>query len=328
MPTVEEPGTYENPGPLRRWSAEEPFWRRHLLPPSPWAAIGVAVVLVVGIALAGAAIWTGSDSAVIRRSGSTVVTGVPATEAPAAETTTTKPDLSVETLQKKVAPLVWSISTLDPSGQPAVASAFVVGSVGGQSFLVTSLAAVEASIQAPGPVITATNGTFNGPAALWTWDDSRDLALLAVSRSHADQIPWAEGNPMPKANDRVFALGSGDAKVSPGILTGVSGSRDQHNIFIDDQRRGGPIVDIKGDVVAVSSAAFTGGGTPTDAAFFGVPIHALCEAMIRCGGANAPQSDTAGSSSTTSGTGPSSSSTTRRSTTTTEATEETATSEA
>src|SRR5262249_15428128 len=163
-----------------------------------------------------------------------------ATEPPTEETTTTKPDLSMETLESKVAPMVWSVTTLDPSGQPSVASAFVVGSAGGKTFLITSLAAVEASIQAPGPQITAAHGSFNGPADIWTWDDTRDLALLSVDRSRADEIPWANTKPDPKANDRVFALSSGQAKVSPGILTGVSPSRYQHNIFIDDERRGGP----------------------------------------------------------------------------------------
>jgi S1-C subfamily serine protease len=331
MPSVTPPGTWENPGPIPRWTADEPFWRRHFYPPSPYGILVVAVVLVVVVALIGAAMWTGSDSAVIRRKVSTPTRGLPVAAPIDQDTTTTKPDLSSDTIEKKIAPMVWSVSTLDPSGQPAVASAFAVGSASGQTFLITSLAAVQSSIQAPGPPITAANGSFNGPATLWTWDDQRDLALLAVGRSRADEIPWHNDKPDPKTDDKIFAISSAsDNKVSPGILTGVSPTRYQHNIFIDDQRRGGPIVNIKGEVVAISSAAFTGGGTATDAAFFAVPIHGICDVIIRCGGANAPRADTPGAPVSTSSSTPdssTSSSSVRRSTTSSTAGDETATTE-
>jgi S1-C subfamily serine protease len=316
------------------------FWRRHLSLSSPLTIVLAGVVIAIVTGLIGATIWTSSDSAEVRRADSAPSSSpLPTGETiPEQQTTTTKPDLSMEAIEKKVAPLVWTLNTLDEAGRPAQASAFVVGTTGGQTFLITSLAAVAASTQAPAPTITAENGTFNGPATLWTWDATRDLALLAVGRPRAENIDWANNKPDPKAGDKIFALSGGpDNKIAPGILTSAAGGVYQHNIFIDDARRGGPLVNIKGEVIGVSSAAFTGGGNPTDAAFFSVPIHGLCDTVIHCAGANTPRADSPGavpaaSSSTTSSSTSTSSTGVRRTTTTaadstTVTTEETPTTE-
>ncbi|MDQ6927521.1 MAG: serine protease [Actinomycetota bacterium] len=309
----------------------ESFWRRHFTLSSPMTIMAAGVVIALVTGLIGATIWTSSDSAEVRSAGSSAASiPLPTTE-PTSEqqTTTTKPDLSMDAIEKKIAPLVWTVNTLDQAGQPSVASAFVVGAAGGQTFLITSLAAVNASTQMPAPVITVQNGSFNGPATLWTWEDDRDLALLAVSRPRAENIEWDNEKPDPKAGDRIFAIAGGpDNRVTPGLLTAVNGGVFQHNIFIDDARRGGPIVNIKGEVIGISSAAFTGGGLPTDAAFFAVPIHGLCDAVMVCGGANAPQAGTPGatkssSSSSSSTTSTPSSTGTRRTTTTTTAPDDT-----
>jgi S1-C subfamily serine protease len=288
------------------------FWRRHFTLTSPLTILLAGVVIALATGLAGAAVWTSSDSAEVRRAGSSPSSFVlpAADETSEVQTTTTKPDLSMEAIDKKVAPLVWSVSTLDQTGQPSQASAFVVGISRGQTYLITSLAAVSAAIQTPAPPITVHNGGFEGPATLWTWEEDRDLALLAVSRPRVDILEWRNDKPDPQAGDRVFAIsGNPDARVTPGILTEVTAGAFEHNIFIDDARRGGPIVNIKGEVIAISSAAFTGGGTPTDTAFFAVPIHGLCDVVMLCGGINAPRADSPGvatsapSSSTTTSTG-------------------------
>lgn len=302
----------------------ESFWRRHFALSSPLTIILIGIVIAVVTGVVGATIWTSSDSAEIRRAASSPSSvALPAGETiPELQTTTTKPDLNIETIEKKITPLVWTLSTLDVSGQPSQASAFVVGVTGGQTYLITSLAAVEAATRTPAPPITVENGSFTGPATLWTWEAERDLALLAVDRPRAENIEWANGKPDPKEGDRIFAISGGpDSRATPGILGSVSGSVYQHNIFIDDIRRGGPIVNIKGEVIAIASAAFTGGGNPTDTAFFSVPIHGVCVHTIRCAGANALRADTPGAtpesaSSTSSTTSPPTTSGTRRTTTT------------
>lgn len=314
------------------------FWRRHFTLSSPLTIVLAGVVIALITGLVGAAVWTSSDSAEVRRAGSTpsslVLPG--AEETSQVQTTTTKPDLSMDAIDQKVAPLVWSVTTLDVTGQPSQASAFVVGTSRGQVYLITSLAAVSAAVQTPAPPITVHNGGFEGPATLWTWEEDRDLALLAVSRPRVDIPEWRNDKPDPQAGDRIFAVSAvPDNRVTPGILTNAAGGVFQHNIFIDDGRRGGPLVNIKGEVIAISSAAFTGGGVPTDSTFFAVPIHGLCDVVMLCGGVNAPRADSPGvaTSEPSSSSSSSSSSTTgapRRTTTTagdTDTTEETPTTE-
>ncbi|HYX43791.1 MAG TPA: serine protease, partial [Acidimicrobiales bacterium] len=189
-------------------------------------------------------------------------------------------------LARTLGPAVWTVNTLNSAGQPVTGSAFVVGSPGGQGLLITSLAVVEAATRQPAPEIAVMGGGYNGNATLWTWDEGRDLALLAVSRS-AIPPEWANESTPLRVGDRIFAVGGG-GKVAPGIVTGVNASAVQHNVFIDDSLRGGPLVNPKGDVVAVASAAFTGGGKPTDTSFFGVPIRAICAGVLRCGEAALP----------------------------------------
>ncbi|HUQ62933.1 MAG TPA: trypsin-like peptidase domain-containing protein [Acidimicrobiales bacterium] len=279
------------------------FWRRHFALSSPLTIILSGGVIAVVVGLVGATIWTGSESAEVRRAGSSPSSNALPTETvPEIETTTTKPDLSMESIDTKISPFAWALSTLDQSGRPSQASAFVVGVSGRQTFLITSLAAVEAATRNPAPEITAQNGTFNGPAILWTWDEEHDLALLAVNRPRAESLEWAANNNAAKAGDRIFAVSSDpDNRVTPGVLTRTTSSVLEHNIFIDDARRGGPIVNIKGEVIAMSSAAFTGGGDPTDSTFFSVPIRELCATLIHCAGTNPPQAGTPDAPSTTEG---------------------------
>ena len=73
--------------------------------------------------------------------------------------------------------------------------------------------------------------------------------------------------------------------MKPGIVTGVSDQSLEHNIFVDGPLRGGGIVDVKGEVVAVASAVYTAGGNATETAFFGVPIRTSCARVLVCSGA-------------------------------------------
>ena len=265
------------------------FLRRHFLPPSALGVAVVAMAIAVLTGIGGAYVWANNDAGRLRLSPPTPPSTVRAAELappPAVEaTTTTRPDLAPDALARALGPAVWTVRTLNSAGQPVTGSAFLVGSPGGQGLLVTSLAVVEASTGQPAPEITVTGGGYDGRATLWTWDEGRDLALLTVGRA-ATAPEWVtEGTPV-RVGDRIFAVGGG-GKVAPGVVTAV-GNAVQHNIFIDDSLRGGPLVNAKGDVVAVSSAVFTGGGKPTDTAFFGVPIRDVCGSVLRCGDAALP----------------------------------------
>jgi serine protease Do len=239
--------------------------------------------------MGGAFVWANNDAGRLRLSPPTPPSTVRPAELappPEAETTTTRPDLAPDALARALGPAVWTVKTLNSAGQPVTGSAFLVGSPGGRALLVTSLAAVEASTGQPAPEIAVVGGGYNGAATLWTWDEGRDLALLTVGRS-APAPKWTDESTPLRVGDRIFAVGGG-GKVAPGVVTAVSGTAVQHNVSIDDSLRGGPLVNTKGDVVAVASAAFTGGGKATDTSFSGVPIRNVCGGVLRCGEAALP----------------------------------------
>jgi len=253
--------------------------------PGTLGLVIMVLALAVGIGFVGAYVWASNDARNIRSTPvSPTIPPRAKTTGSAEVTTTTKPDLSADTLVQKLGPSVWSVRTFNSAGQPVEGSALLARSAGGQALLLTSLAVVEASTHAPAPEITVSGGGFNGKAQLWTWDDARDLALLVAGGTSTPAIPWIADPAGPKAGDKVFVLGAG-GKLKPGLLTTVSNQAVEHNVFIDDALRGGPIVNVKGEVIAMSSAVYTGGGTPTDTAFFGVPIRASCGAVLACSGA-------------------------------------------
>jgi S1-C subfamily serine protease len=212
-------------------------------------------------------------------------------------TTTTKPDLSPEALSAKLAPSVWSVETLDSAGRPAGGSAFLAGSSGDQGLLLTSLGAVEASTRQPAPEITVKGATFTGKATVWTWDEGRDLALLVVQRGTAPVPEWVGDNPPLKEGDKVFAVGGG-GRVVAGVVLRLAPDNVEHTIVVDDALRGGPLVNVKGEVVAVASATYAAGGVPLDNVYAGVPIRTACAAVLKCGDDTASTTTAPGSSTT------------------------------
>ncbi len=298
----------------------ESFFHRHFRPPS---AFGIIVIVLVSAVLAGflgAAVWAANDNEQLR--GAPEPPPPPTIPTAAGDeqvTTTTRLDLSLDTMDRKLRPMVWTVTTLDAGGQPSLGSAFSAGATEGQSLLLTSLAVVEAGTRAPAPPITVEGEGYSGPATLWTWQESTDLALLVIPKGSLPALPWADPSPPTKPGDQIFAVGS--QRVTPGIVSTFLPSSIQHSVFVDDPMRGAPLVNVKGEVLGIASAAYAGGGVPTDTAFFGVPIRAACVTVINCPGITAPEPGD--SPTTTSGrTG-----TTRRSTATTQPSDDTDTTE-
>jgi hypothetical protein len=206
-----------------------------------------------------------------------VVSTLPGDDGP---TTTKVPEiLSQDDLTKKLNASIRSVQTLDQAGQPVQGTAFVVGSFGGQTLLLTSFSLVEAGTRDPAPPITLNGGQT---ATLWTWQPQRDLALLVIGGS-VESLPWATAP--PKNGDKVYA-GVAGQKMAQGVVTGVADDGIATNIFVDGSRQGAPIVNQKGEVLAMASAAYNPGGRATDTTFIGVPIKAACDQVLRCGGGN------------------------------------------
>jgi S1-C subfamily serine protease len=200
---------------------------------------------------------------------------------------------TLESLLKKVSPSVWFVHTLDEAGQPSVGSAFVVASDSNQTLLLTSFATVRAATHQPGPQVSVSRGGEDNRVQLWTWQEDRDLALLILQKPNQPRLNWSGDSPPVKTGDRVFAVsgvGTGDGSITQGLVSNVSGSGVLSDTQVGNAFQGGPLINSKGDVVAVASRAYAPLGFPSEGVFFSVPVRAACDRVLRCpsGEPNAP----------------------------------------
>ncbi len=268
----------------------EPFLRRHFWPPSALGIIVIALVISMLVGFTGALLYTSSDNAQIAAvdpadQTRTLPTAPPVTE-PTGPTTTKPEILTPDGIAKRTAPSVWSVSSADESGRPVEGAGFIAGSFGGQTYLLTSFSLVRAATRIPGPEIVVRNGGTDLRASLWAWQEERDLALLVTSRSVAS-LTWANDDPAPKAGDKVYLVAATGGPVA-GVLSGVSPTSIQHNIFVDERRQGAPLINERGQVLGMASLGLTPPGVvPPPDTFFAVPIAAACDRVLNCGGGNA-----------------------------------------
>ena len=271
---------------------QDNFWRRHFWPPSLLGIVVIVLVASVATGFCGGFVYTQSSGAKVELQDPAGperpenANPVP-TAAPTAGPTTTKLEvLSVEALGRKVAPSVWKVTTMDEAGRPVEVSATVAGSFGGESFLLTSYAAVRAGTVSPGPEIIVRNGGSQATATLWTWQEDKDLALLVVSRP-SPPLPWVADSRAPKAGDKVFVAAEGTGLVQ-GKITSVSSTGIEHDIAIDGLRQGGPLVNDRGEVLGMASAEYNPGGAGTDKIFIAIPIRNACEQVLSCSSGGDP----------------------------------------
>ena len=199
---------------------------------------------------------------------------------------------TLEELVKKVQPSIWFVSTLDEAGQPSVGSAFVVASDGDQALMLTSYNTVRAATRSPGPPVKIRKGDEELGATLFTWQEEKDLALLIVKKGGIPKLSFAGREPVLKTGERLFAvsgLGASGGAISQGFVADVSSAGIQHDAAIGSAFQGGPLVNDKGEVLAVASRAYAPLGFGTEAVFFGVPIRTACEKVLKCPDGGEPQ---------------------------------------
>ena len=192
---------------------------------------------------------------------------------------------TLDGLVKKASPSLWFVRTLDEAGQASVGSAFVVASDPRTTFLLTSYTTVRAATRQPGPAVTARHGEEELPATIWTWQEDRDLALVTVPKGNQPQLSWAPGDSAVKTGERIFAvsgLGTGGGAIAQGFVADVAANALQHGIPLGPQFQGGPLLNGRGEVVGVASRAYAPLGFGPDGIFFGIPIRATCERVLRC----------------------------------------------
>ena len=266
-----------------------PFLRRHFWPPSALGIIVISLVVSMIVGFAGALIYTSSDNAQIAAvdpadQTRTLPTAPPVTE-PAGPTTTKPPEiLNPDGISRKAGPSVWSVSSLDEAGRPVEGAGFIAGSFGGQTYLLTSLSIVRAATRIPGPEVVVRNAGSEVKASLWTWQEDRDLALLVTGRT-APSLSWGDASTPPKQGDKVYLVAA-DGSPLAGVITGISATSIQHNIFVDERRQGAPLLNEKGQVLGMASMAPNPGAVSTDGTFHAIPIAASCERVLSCGEGN------------------------------------------
>ena len=200
---------------------------------------------------------------------------------------------TLEALERKVRDSLWFVKTLDEAGQPSVGTAFVVASDSNQTFLLTSYTTVRAATRQPGPDVTVSHSNQDEKATLWTWQEEKDLALLILQHGSTPRLPWTNDSPAAKTGDRVFAvsgLGAAGGAIVQGLVADVSSAGIQHDVPIGPSFQGAPILNSKGEVLAIASRTYAPLGFAGDAVFFGVPIRDSCSKVLKCpsGDVNAP----------------------------------------
>jgi len=211
--------------------------------------------------------------------------------------------LTPEGIAAKAKPSVWSVSSLDEAGRPVEGSGFIAGSFAGQTYVLTSLSIVRAATRIPGPDIVVRSGGSEVRATLWTWQEDTDLALLVTSRT-APSLSWADETPGVKPGDKVYVVGGADAAPVAGVVSSVSPGRIEHNVFVDERRRGAPLLNEKGQILGIVSLALTPGAGPGTTTFSAVAIAAACDRVLSCGGGTtvvAPTGINAATTTTTRG---------------------------
>jgi S1-C subfamily serine protease len=193
---------------------------------------------------------------------------------------------TLENLVKKTKSSLFFVSSLDEGGAATVGTGFVVASDSNQSLLLTSYATVRAATHQPGPPITVRQGDQQIKATLWTWQEDHDLALIILQKGNVPRLSFAPRAPPVKTGDRVFVLsglGASGGAITQGFVADVSSAGIQHDAAVGPSFQGGPLINSKGEVLAVASRAYTGNlGFQTDDVYFGVPIRSACDKVLRC----------------------------------------------
>jgi S1-C subfamily serine protease len=192
---------------------------------------------------------------------------------------------TLQALLDGVKPSVWFVSTLDEQGAPSVGSAFVVFSDSEQSFLLTSYEVVRAATVEPAPDVVLRQGDQELVATVFTWDEGRDLALLALPIGSQPALAFVADPNSIETGERVFAvsgLGATGASVAQGVVADAAGNAIQHDTPLGAAFRGGPLLASDGTVVGVSSRRYAPLGFDPLAVFFAPPIRLACEVVITC----------------------------------------------
>ncbi len=326
-PDVAEPEAREEPSPTwldnrreksQQWRAQSPEWRERLVPKTVLGISMIILAFAVGSAFSGVVLYAYYQNrldederfnkdfaAQFGQQFDNAKKSIEAdsTNARAAIQTELEPlrrlAASGETLgnlQKAVGPSTFFVQTQDEAGAASVGSAFVVASDNRQSYLLASYTTVKASTRAPGPGIQVRQGGTQLKATLWTWDESKDLALLIIDKGSVPKVAFAPSSPL-KLGERVFAvsgLGGTGSSITQGFVSDISASGIMHDAAVGQGFQGGPLINSDGKVLGIASRDYAPLGYESDGVWFAIPNRSACDKVLKCpngdpGGASAGQ---------------------------------------
>ena len=194
---------------------------------------------------------------------------------------------TLDRLVTKVKDSLFFVSTLDEAGQPSVGSAFAVASDADRTLLLTSYNTVRAATHEPGPPggVRIRQGDTDQKGTLWTWDESRDLALIVLSRGNVPKLDFAPSSPPIKTGERVFVasgLGAGGGAITQGFVADVSGAGIQHDAPVGQSFQGGPLLNSDGQVLGVASRTYSPLNFTSDGVWFAPLVRMACDRVLHC----------------------------------------------
>jgi S1-C subfamily serine protease len=190
---------------------------------------------------------------------------------------------TMQNLAAKAAPAMYFVHTLDQAGQPSVGSAFAVATDSRQTLLLTSYTVVQAATRQPGPQVFVRHGGNDQAVPVYTWDESKDLALLILPAPNQPTMSFVTAP--PQTGERVFALsglGAQGASITQGFVADVSANGIQHDATTGTQFQGGPLLNSDGLVVGILSRTYAPLGFAVTDVWFAVPPSSACQRVLSC----------------------------------------------
>jgi S1-C subfamily serine protease len=148
----------------------------------------------------------------------------------------------------------------------------------GGTWLATNSHVVEDALGADRMVrLVQGNRSWRGEVA--TWQDRPDVALIRV----AGELPTLSVAAAPTVGDQVLAYGSPvelPDTVTKGIVSAVRGDYIQTDAQINHGNSGGPLLNVRGEVVGITTYDLEGGGSGLGLA---ISMPAFCKAVFQDG---------------------------------------------
>ncbi|MEY2417716.1 MAG: serine protease Do [Actinomycetota bacterium] len=191
---------------------------------------------------------------------------------------------TLQALVKKDAPSLFFVRSLDEAGNPTVGTGFAVASDSSQTFVITSYTTVRAATVRPGPAVEVRQRDQVVKSQLWTWDESKDIALIIVQKGGVPTLSFASKGSV-KTGERVFALsglGALGGAATQGFVADVSSPGIQHDAPVGTAFQGGPLVDSDGKVVGISSRSFAPLGYTSDGVWWAPQVRDACDKVLKC----------------------------------------------